>query len=116
MSSCELEGVEGTSPTLGNQASEVYLTTENIEQTIHQFNFARFIRIMNNHNKKVYFQRHLISKYHYYVKKIFAVECLKITAAKLISRVHKESNKIMETMKRKFKEREEKEKGGSCSL
>ena len=116
MSSCELEGVEGTSPTLGNQASEVYLTTENIEQTIHQFSFARFIRIMNNHNKKVYFQRHLILKYHYYVKKIFAVECLKITAAKLISRVHKESNKIMETMKRKFKGREEKQKGGICSL
>lgn len=36
MSSCELEGVEGTSPTLGSQASEVYLTTENIDQTFHR--------------------------------------------------------------------------------
>lgn len=33
MSSSELEGVEGTSPTLGNQASEVYRTTEKYTTT-----------------------------------------------------------------------------------
>ena len=55
MSSCKLEGVEGTSPTLGNQVSEFYLTTENIEQTVHQFSFARFITIV----KHTYRQTHI---------------------------------------------------------